>query len=109
MDPYPGWHCIELLPVPAGWRVRCLPHGDLGDHPTHLEAFTAAVQHDQQNGTISMPIVAAYRMKCSECGYLRLADEPTPQEAAAVAALRGWTLYPILCPVCTGIRKGRTR
>lgn len=41
----PG-HVVEVVPTAGGYAVRCIPHGDLGEHETHLAAFTAACIHD---------------------------------------------------------------
>lgn len=45
-EPWPGWHCVEIAPVPAGWAVLCIPHGQVAVRPTHVEAFLAALEHD---------------------------------------------------------------
>lgn len=50
-EPYPGWHCIVIdeVPSPEGWGVHCTPHGFLGWHDSHLEAFKAALDHDERH------------------------------------------------------------
>jgi hypothetical protein len=32
--------------------VKCIPHGEIALEPTHLDAFAAALQHDDDNGTV---------------------------------------------------------
>lgn len=51
-DPWPNWHCIWIDEVPGGWMVKCIPHGEIALEPTHLDAFAAALQHDDDNGTV---------------------------------------------------------
>lgn len=43
-------HCVWIDPDPQGFRVMCIPHGDLGAFTAHLAAFIAGVQHDHDNG-----------------------------------------------------------
>lgn len=43
----PG-HVVVIDPEPQGFGVRCIPHGPLGSHPTHLAAVLAACEHDNE-------------------------------------------------------------
>jgi hypothetical protein len=42
---------IDEAPGPDGFRVRCIPHGPLGEPcPTYLAAVLRACQHDNRYG-----------------------------------------------------------
>lgn len=41
----PG-HVVVIAPVAQGFSVSCIPHGLIGSARTHLAAFLAACEHD---------------------------------------------------------------
>jgi hypothetical protein len=46
-------HCVWLGEDSDGYVVHCLPHGEIGRRPTHLEALLLGYAHDEENGTVS--------------------------------------------------------
>jgi hypothetical protein len=43
----PG-HVVVIDPEPQGFGVRCIPHGRIASEVTHLAAFLAACEHDNE-------------------------------------------------------------
>lgn len=43
----PG-HVVVIDPEPQGFGVSCIPHGRIASESTHLAAFLAACEHDNE-------------------------------------------------------------
>lgn len=54
-----------------------------------------------------MPVRRVFNPICDNCDFDSLMYAPTEQDAATLAILRGWSIYPLLCSGCVGALKER--